>query len=79
MMCPRCAAEKKHLRTEHEGREDGELVWMVYHCSRCSFTWRDSELPESIDYEQREAWFRVDPDKPEQYHHNIPPAKAKNA
>ncbi|MFT5133106.1 MAG: C4-type Zn-finger protein [Gammaproteobacteria bacterium] len=77
MSCPRCASEAKHLRTEHQGVESGEVIWTVYYCKRCSFTWRDSELPESIDYEAREAWFRVDPDKRDQYPHNIPPAKPK--
>lgn len=48
MRCPRCQADKKHLRTEHEGREDGKLVWTVYYCQRCSFTWRDSEPADSL-------------------------------
>ena len=50
MNCPRCQAAKEHLRTEYEGREGGELVWTVFYCRRCSFTWRDSEPAESIDY-----------------------------
>ena len=78
MNCPRCQAAKEHLRTEYKGREGGELVWTVFYCRRCSFTWRDSEPAESIDYSQREAWFRADPDHPEKYKHNIPPAKAMN-
>jgi C4-type Zn-finger protein len=79
MTCPRCQAEEKHLRTEYQGMESSEVIWTVYHCQRCSFTWRDSEPPESIEYEEREDWFRVDPDNPDQYHHNIPPAKAKSS
>ncbi len=77
MTCPRCKADNKYQRTEHQGRENGEIIWTIYYCQRCAFSWRDSEPAESIDYEVREAWFRVDPDRPEDYHHNIPPAKTK--
>ncbi len=77
MTCPRCQADAKFLRTEHQGKENDQIIWTVFNCQRCAFTWRDSEPPESIDYEVREAWFRVEPDKPEKYHHNIPPAKPK--
>jgi vanillate/4-hydroxybenzoate decarboxylase subunit D len=77
MTCPRCQAQEKDLRTECQGKEDGKVIWTVYNCQRCAFTWRDSEPAESIDYEVREAWFRVNPDSPDLYHHNIPPAKSK--
>ena len=77
MNCPRCNAEKEHCRVEHEGREEGVLVWTVYYCEACAFTWRDSEPPESIDYEKRDAWFRVDPGQVEKYPQNIPPSKNK--
>ena len=77
MSCPRCQSETKYLRTEYEGREDGELVWTVYHCQRCAFTWRDSEPAASIDYAVRDAWFRVDADQLDQYPQNIPPARVK--
>ena len=76
MNCPRCRSAKEHLRVEYQGREGDVVLWTVYHCNRCSFTWRDSEPAESIDYAKREAWFRADPDHPEKYKHNIPPAKA---
>jgi len=75
--CPRCSSGEQHLRVEHEGREDGRIVWTVYYCRRCAFTWRDTEPGESIDPAQRDAWFQVDPDSPEKYSHNIPPAKPK--
>ena len=77
MSCPLCKAEAKHIRTEHQGKEADKIIWTIFHCKRCSFSWRDSELPESIDYDEREDCFRVDPDNPDQYHQNIPPAKAK--
>ena len=78
MNCPRCKSAQENLRTEYQGREGGELVWTVFYCRRCSFTWRDSEPAETIDYEQREAWFRADPENADKYQHNIPPAKAMN-
>ena len=78
MICPRCQSGKQHLRKEHEGKEKGKLLWTVYHCQRCSFTWRDSEDAESIDHDKREAWFRVDPDNRDNYPHNIPPANEES-
>ena len=73
--CPRCLSAEEHLRVEHQGREDGAVVWTVYHCNRCSFTWRDSEPAESIDPEVRDPDFRIFPDEPERYRYNIPPAR----
>ena len=52
MNCPRCRSAKQHLRTEYQGREGDVVLWTVRHCNRCSFTWRDSEPAESIDYAQ---------------------------
>ena len=78
MNCPRCYSEEKHLRREHQGHENGKLLWTVFYCQRCSFTWRDSEAAESINYDKREAWFRVNPDDKENYPHNIPPATEDN-
>jgi hypothetical protein len=75
MSCPRCRAADEQLRVEHRGVEDGALVWTVRYCTRCAFTWRDTEPARSIDYEAREAFFRVDPDQPEKYRYNIPPAE----
>ncbi len=75
MNCPRCNADEASRRTEFQGREGEEIVWTIYYCRRCCFTWRDTEPTESIDYAQRDVWFRADPDHPEKYRHNIPPAK----
>ncbi len=74
MSCPRCASADEHCRIEHQGRQNGEIVWTIRYCQRCCFTWRDCEPARSIDYNKRDAWFRVDPDHPEQYAYNIPPA-----
>ena len=76
MNCPRCNAGVQHLRTEYQGREGAEVLWTVFYCRRCCFTWRDSEPAESADYAQRDAWFRVDPDNAQGYRHNIPPSGA---
>lgn len=75
MNCPRCKSEKKHLRKEHEGHEAGKLLWTVYYCRRCAFTWRDSEPAESIDPDVREAWFRIDAENADSYPYNIAPAR----
>ena len=77
MTCPRCQAGEEHQRTEYQGKESGEVIWTVFHCLRCAFTWRDTEPAESIEYDKRDPWFRVDPDQPEKYQHNILPAKSK--
>ena len=76
--CPRCRADRSHCRKEWEGAESGKRVWTVWHCLRCSFTWRDSEPARSTDYAVREAFFRVDPDRPEAYGQNIPPARTRD-
>ena len=64
-LCPRCQAAEENISNVHTGlNAKGELVWNIFHCSACSFSWRDSELPTSIDYDKREAFFRVDTNKP---------------
>ena len=74
--CPRCQAIPDEVRTEHRGlNADGELVWTIFHCTSCAFSWRDSEPATSIDFKKREAFFRVDPQKP--YPVIMPPAQYK--
>jgi C4-type Zn-finger protein len=73
--CPRCQSKKDTHRVEHQGRDGDRIVWTVRYCTACAFTWRDSEPAESIDYETRDAWFRVDASRPDSYPYNIPPAK----
>ena len=74
MSCPRCRAAPEACVQELQGMEDGAVLWTVFHCQRCSFTWRDSESERSISYDVREAWFRVDTENLDQYPYNIPPA-----
>ncbi len=74
MSCPRCRTALEDCVQECQGEEDGVVIWTIFHCPRCAFTWRDSEPARSISYEVREAWFRVDPAQPDKYPYNIPPA-----
>ena len=75
--CPRCCSDLSHCRKELEGMESGQLVWIIWHCMRCSFTWRNTEPPQSIDPAVREPFSSVDPDHPEKYGQNIPPARPR--
>lgn len=59
--CPRCL--QTALRCDHEGREAGNVVWRIFHCLTCSFSWRDSEPASAIDPVSRDTDFRVDADK----------------
>ena len=77
MTCPRCKAVKESIRKEHQGLENGAVLWSVYYCTSCSFTWRDSEPEEVTDYEVRDPFFRVDPENPGGYPYISPPAKIK--
>ena len=62
--CPRCQADTNACRVEHEGLDaNGKIVWTIHHCTTCSFTWRDSEPEESIVYEKRDPFARMDLDK----------------
>ena len=62
--CPRCQTNEAGCRVELEGRDtDGSLVWTMYHCEACSFSWRDSEPEESIVYAKRDPFSRLDLDK----------------
>lgn len=63
--CPRCRGSEVEL--QYQGKEDGRVIWSILHCARCSFTWRDSEPPESIVSEKRDPFFNVDPDEIARY------------
>jgi hypothetical protein len=73
--CPRCLADKKSVRLEHSAARDGVQLWSVLHCTRCSFTWRTSEPPASIDPTRRPKWAQMTSVNPADYRVNIPPAK----
>lgn len=61
VICPRCAADTPHV--EYEGKESGRVVWTVYNCGTCRFTWRDTEPEAGIVYAKRDKFFRVDSNK----------------
>lgn len=65
MRCPRCG--KENLRLEYEGKEDNKVIWRIYHCNLCSFTWRDTEPEHITNFEKRDSDFRVYPDDLERY------------
>lgn len=56
-ICPRC--EEQHIQLVHEGREQGQRVWGVWHCTHCAFTWRDTEAALVINARQRPAWAQL--------------------
>lgn len=70
--CPRCQSDNS--RVEHEGRENGALVWTVHHCTVCRFTWRDTEPAATIRYAERDPFFRVDASDLEKYPVQLPRA-----
>jgi vanillate/4-hydroxybenzoate decarboxylase subunit D len=63
--CPRCRGGEVEMN--YQGKEAGRVLWRILHCLRCSFTWRDSEPPESIVTEQRDSFFNVKPDDIDRY------------
>ena len=58
--CPRCRGTE--VEVNYRGKEEGRVIWSILHCLRCSFTWRDSEPPESIVTEKRDSFFNVNPE-----------------
>jgi hypothetical protein len=75
--CPRCGAAEPHCRIQHEGIEDDRTVWRVYGCAKCAFNWRDNEPATTINPTLRDAFFQMDPSRPDDYPHNIPPPKVR--
>lgn len=73
--CPRCLAGKEQIRMEHCAEKNGVLLWSIFHCNRCAFTWRTTEPARSIDPAQRLKWAQMVSTDPADYRVNIPPAK----
>jgi C4-type Zn-finger protein len=73
--CPRCLADVQLIRVEHSAARNGVLLWSILHCNRCSFTWRTSEPPASIESSRRAKWAQMTNTNPADYRSNIPPAK----
>lgn len=71
--CPRCSVGSDQLRIEYQGKENGVTLWTVYHCMRCSYTWRGTEPPNVIDPAQRPSDFKTDPSRLDTYPYSLPP------
>jgi transposase-like protein len=73
--CPRCASGSEHSKLQHAGREEGRLVWQVFRCERCAFTWRSTEPPRTLDPALRERWTYMSDLNPTNYRSGIAPAR----
>ncbi|WP_353051673.1 non-oxidative hydroxyarylic acid decarboxylases subunit D [Fictibacillus enclensis] len=69
--CPRC--QKSNIRIEHKGYHNKRLIWTIFNCRSCSFSWRDSEPEATIIHEKRDPFFHVDTDRPQKYPIVLPP------
>jgi vanillate/4-hydroxybenzoate decarboxylase subunit D len=74
MKCPRCQTADGTICKE--GKENGQIVWTIYYCNACGFTWRDSEPEDTLDPNLRPAAFKLDPTRPADYPLIIPPRKS---
>ena len=57
-VCGRC--KSSGAVTDHQGRQDGAVVWTILRCPTCNFSWRDSEPASAIGLGIRSADFAVD-------------------
>jgi Zn ribbon nucleic-acid-binding protein len=57
VQCPRC--DSSDTAEVYAGKEDNVILWHVYHCNSCAFTWRDTEPAVTIDPKQRPSWARL--------------------
>lgn len=55
MKCVRCLHDTARLLTK---APDGSGAWEMYACSRCNFTWRNTEEDEVIKPELRDKKFQ---------------------
>jgi C4-type Zn-finger protein len=60
-ICPRCG--ESDIRKDYEAKEDGRVLWSVWHCNSCCFSWRDSEPPTAIDPAVRDRDFHLEADR----------------
>lgn len=72
-ICPRC--ESTGVTQMHAGMENGQILWRVWHCKDCAYTWRDSEPAESIDPKVRPAWAQMKGVDIDSLRQVIPPAR----
>ena len=58
MLCPRCSST--NATEDYQGRQDDTVVWTIFRCITCCFSWRDSEPASAIGIGARSADFAVD-------------------
>jgi len=63
--CGRC--QSGGAIVDYEGKEDGAIVWTIYRCPTCNFSWRDSEPKSAIDPGTRSTDFAVDASNLDRY------------
>lgn len=68
--CPRC--EKTNLRQEHQGIENGEVMWTMYYCLDCAYSFRDSEPDNILVRQKRTPYFNLHTTNPEDYAFMMP-------
>lgn len=66
MMCPRCC-RNDNPRVELRGMENGSVVWTLYYCERCNYSFRDTEEEAVLNPKKRKAIFQVDLDHLEHF------------
>lgn len=71
-ICPRCHAGV--TVTDYEARVAGQIVWTIFRCGKCAFSWRSSEPETTIGLDRRDRRFGVDADRPESYAVVLPPS-----
>ena len=57
-LCPRCSSPG--AIEDYQGREEDMVVWTIFRCKVCCFSWRDSEPASTIGVGVRSADFAVD-------------------
>jgi vanillate/4-hydroxybenzoate decarboxylase subunit D len=57
-VCPRCQTDG--AVQDYQGKEEGRVVWTIFRCPTCCFSWRDSEPDSAIGIGTRSRDFAVD-------------------
>lgn len=75
--CPRCG--EANLRQEHQGIENGVVMWTMYYCKSCGYSIRDSEPENILVRDKRTPYFNLHSTNPEDYPFMMPsnPRKKK--
>lgn len=63
--CPRC--QSAGALPDFSGMEQETMVWTIFRCRACCFSWRDSEPASAIDGKLRAAEFALDISDPDRF------------